>query len=159
MADKNPEPEIARDLFGAPLDQIRDRWGRPSFKKTPENQRDVATLKAAGWSQMRIARFIGCDEKTLRKNFSRELQAGADMIEGQALQVLVAQMRQGKLPAVKRVLDLVEDNRSAGLAPQAPAPEAEPEAPKLGKKEQLALDAAKPTQGWGRLLPDPSRTH
>lgn len=149
MSDENSPGALDRDLFGAPVSQIRDRWGRPSFKKTPENQRDVATLRAAGWSHTRIARFIGCDAKTLRKNFSRELEAGADLIEGQALQVLVAQMRQGKLSAVKAVLALVGAGHAA--VPEATVAEADkPE--RLGKKETLERAAQHPSASWASRL-------
>lgn len=139
------------DLFGAPIAQIRDRWGRPSYAKCKENQQLVATLKAAGWSQRRIARYLGCDEKTLRKHFSRELDAGADLIEGEALQVIVAKMRQGNLPAAKRILDLTADARPAP-PPARPQPDQEPPE-KLGKKDQLVADARAPSGRWGDLLP------
>lgn len=152
MADKKPDARPDLDLFGAPVDQIRDRWGRRSFAKSEANQRLVATLKAAGWSQMRIARYLDCDEKTLRKHFSRELSAGADLVEGQALEVLIGQMRQGKLSAVKRTLDLVEANRAK--LPETPRPEApaEDKPERLGKKELLDRAARQPGSGWGGLV-------
>ena len=137
------------DLFGAPVTQIKERWGRPQYKKTQQNQLLVSTLKAAGWSQARIATYLRCDIKTLRNHFSRELQAGSDLIEGQALEVLVSQMRQGKLSAVRQVLALTEKGRAA----PPPAPEDHPEAPeKLGKKEQLDQAAQTPPSTWGSLL-------
>lgn len=152
MADEKPAATYDRDLFGAPVDQMRDRWGRPSFKKTAENQLLVSTLKAAGWSQERVARFLGCDTKTLRKYFSRELAAGSDLVEGQALQVLVAKMRQGNMAAVRKVLDMTA--AGAAQVPDRPAAPVEDEdAPeKLGKKETLEREARTPTGGWGSLL-------
>lgn len=138
------------DLFGAPVEQIKERWGRPNFQKNPKNQLLVATLKAKGWSQDRIARYLRCDIKTLRKHFSRELQAGSDLIEGQALEVLVSQMRLGKLSAVRQVLAMTDQGRAA--PPPAPEVEDEDRPEKLGKKEQLDQAAQTPPSSWGSLL-------
>jgi lambda repressor-like predicted transcriptional regulator len=163
MSDKKSSPAPDLDLFGAPVDQIRDRWGRKSFAKTEENQRLVAVLKARGWSQARISKYLGCDEKTLRKHFSRELAAGADLIEGDALAVLLAKMRQGNMAALKRVLDVCDQGRAAppdafvssvhgkmGPAQNA-GPDEGPEE-KLGKKAQLALEARTPKGKWAGTL-------
>ena len=146
MPDENTNAAPEVDLFGAPVTQIRERWGRPSFSKTKENQRVVATLRLAGWAQAHIAAYIGTTEKTLRKNFSRELQAGADLIEGQALEVLVAKMRQGNLTAARRILDLAQAGRAA-----PPIPKDEADGPR-GKKEILTDAANKPGATWGNLL-------
>ena len=138
------------DLFGAPVSQIRERWGRPAFAKTKENQELVATLIAAGWTQKRIARYIGCDEKTLRKHFSRELEEGVDQIEAMALQVLVKKMRGGHTPSVNRLLEII-DEKGRPAPPQKVAA-AKPE--KLGKKEQANRDAQTSHEdtGWAGLL-------
>jgi hypothetical protein len=126
------------DLFGAPIAQIRERWGRPSYAKTKENQELVALLAAKNWSQERIARYLGCDPKTLRKHFSRELEQGADLIEAMALQVTLQQMRQGKNPAVTRILEMVDETRTLSAPPSKPkAAKDEP----VGKKEQAQRDA------------------
>jgi lambda repressor-like predicted transcriptional regulator len=157
MAKAKSRPAAASpvevDLFGAPVTQIKERWGRPAFKKSQENQLLVATLRAKGWSQERIARYMRCDVKTLRNHFSRELQAGADLIEGQALEVLVREMRQGKLSAVRQVLAMTEHGRAAPPAPTAgDDPEAGDRPERLGKKEQLDQAAANPPAAWGNLL-------
>lgn len=150
MINEKSDTDPERDLFGVPVGQLRERWGRPSFAKSDENQRTVMTLRGAGWSQKRIARYMGCDEKTLRKHFSRQLQAGADFLEGQALEVLVSKMRGGSIAAAGRVRDIVKEGRAA--PPPAPDPEAEAPEEKLGKKEQLARAAQTPSGGWGGLL-------
>ena len=116
--DKAPDP-FAVDLFGAPADQLKDRWGRPSFAKTKENQQAVASLAMAGWTQQRIARFMRCDVKTLRKHFSQELQAGGDMIEGEAVLVLVNRMRAGRVDAARRVMELAQAGRAVPPRPGA----------------------------------------
>jgi hypothetical protein len=148
-ADNKPQ-EVDRDLFGAPVGQIRERWGRPSFKKTKENQELVALLRADGWTQDRIAAHLGCDTKTLAKYFSRELQYGSDLIRAMALQVTLQRMRQGNSVATGRLLDLTLE---AGGAAVPLAPKADKPAP-LGKKEAANADAqtAHKGTGWGDLL-------
>jgi lambda repressor-like predicted transcriptional regulator len=140
------------DLFGAPVGQLRERWGRPQFKKDKHNQSLVAALRAAGWTQVRIAGYLGCDEKTLRKNFSRELAAGSDMIEGQAIEVMVQKMREGRAWATDRVLEMCAENAAMALGDAKAEQEAEEKAPALGKKATLDRDAQQPTGGWGKLI-------
>lgn len=135
------------DLFGAPIDQVRERWGRPSFAKTQYNQQYVAILVSAGWKADAIARHIGCDPKTLRKHFSRELRAGADMIEADMMAALYAKARQGNVGAITKVLDLIENKgrpRPPALINDKPAPK--------GKKETLADHASAPPNSWADRL-------
>lgn len=148
MTDSTETQET--DLFGAPITQIKERWGRKTYKKTKENQELVALLSARGWSQKRICDHMGCDEKTLRKHFSRELQAGSDMIEAECLQVLLTQMRQGKNPALNRLLDVIDLGRAAPPKPEIS--KADDGKEKLGKKEKLNLAAAAPSEGWSNIL-------
>jgi lambda repressor-like predicted transcriptional regulator len=145
----NNQP-VDRDLFGAPLTQIRERWGRPAFAKNTENQQLVATLISAGWSQARIARYLGCDEKTLRKHFSREIEAGTDLVEGMVLQVLVQKMRGGHVPSANKLLEIIDEKGRP--APPQRGSESKPD--KLGKKAQANLDAQTPPaeSGWAQVL-------
>lgn len=151
FSGKSGDDQPETDLFGAPVGQIKERWGRPSFGKSKENQELVALLKAANWTVLRIARHLGCDEKTLRKHFSRELEQGADLIEAMALQVTLKKMRQGNSVATGRILDLAE---KANLT--VPPRKDKPSTPddKLGKKEQANLDArtAHEDGEWGSVL-------
>jgi hypothetical protein len=135
------------DLFGAPIGQIRDRWGRPSFAKTKENQEFVSLLRAAGWSQARIAPVIGCDEKTLRKHFSRELAIGADLIQAAALSMLMAKAKAGHAASAARIAELAQLGGFGGGKREAkPKP--------LGKKEAARRDANQPPsdENWAQLL-------
>jgi hypothetical protein len=145
--------EADLDLFGAPVGQIRERWGRPSFKKTKENQELVALLRADGWTHERIAMYLGCDAKTLGKHFSRELQYGSDLIRGMALQVTLQRMRQGNSVATGRLLELTLEAGGAAvpIVPAAPRP-----AP-LGKKDAANAEAqvAHENTTWGGLLQKP----
>ena len=76
MINEKSGTDPERDLFGVPVGQLRERWGRPSFAKSDENQRTVMTLRGAGWSQKRIARYMGCDEKTLANIFPDSCRPG-----------------------------------------------------------------------------------
>lgn len=138
--------DVEVDLFGNPVQPMRDFRGRPQYKKSAENQQLVTDLRAGGMTHTEIATCMGCDEKTLRKHFSRELQVGATLAKGQAIQVLMQKMRDGNLTATRAVLDMTE-------ARPAPVEKPKPE-PQLGKKEQAQRDAADVPDGWGDLLPD-----
>lgn len=150
MNDDLSDEEFGKDMFGQPILPIKERRGRPSFGKSKENQELVCLLRAAGWTQHRIARYIGCDEKTLRKNFSRELEDGADVIEGMALEVTLKKLRSGNSVAISRIFDIVE-KKGRPAVPVAPKPERQEP---LGKKETLEQEAhtAHEGTGWGSLL-------
>ncbi|MBD9571743.1 hypothetical protein [Ensifer sp. ENS08] len=151
-SDLEGEEGLELDLFGKPIAPIKDRRGRPSYAKVAENQELVTVLRCAGWNHERIARYIGCDEKTLRKHFSRELDAGADIVEAEALMVTYKRMRQGNSVATGRILDLADKAQLA--APQRRQPAKDPKPEKLGKKAQLDEDAKTGHQNsdWGNLL-------
>lgn len=135
-------PEL--DMFGQPLLPIRDRRGRPSFRKDKENQDFVSVRVAAGWSHKRIAENMGIDEKTLRKHFSRELEFGAVLIDGVMLDVLLRRCREGHAPSVKQLRERLIDGerRTIERERSSQPPQDKPE--RLGKKvtdERKALDA------------------
>ncbi|MEQ8292497.1 MAG: hypothetical protein RIA08_09840 [Roseovarius sp.] len=159
MKPENPADTVEWDLFGNPVEPLRDRRGRPSFAKSKENQDFVAVRAAAGWTHGMIATAIGCDEKTLRKHFSRELKEGALIVEGDCLDVLYRKVRQGHVPSVRQLREAI-----GGVAPAAPrnnssldAEEDGPEAP-IGKKEQRLRDAQDVPADWGDIE-DRRRTH
>lgn len=147
MVEKIGDGEVELDLLGDPLQPIRDPRGRPSYKKTKENQLLVISLRAANWTQEQIATFIGCDVKTLRKNFSRELDHGALFLDGMAMQVIVKKMLSGNLSAAREVREIA----AAGNAPKGAAAQKKPEP--LGKKERLLSEAHEAPKGWGDILP------
>lgn len=152
MAEENIGGEVERDLLGDPVTQVRDPRGRRSAVGSDgirkEVQKVIMGLRATGQSQEQIAEYLRMDVKTLRKYFSRELDHGASLLEGLAMQVLVKRMLDGSVSAAKQVLAV------AGLrtAPRAPKPEA-PKKEVLGKKAALTESAKKPDAGWGDLLP------
>lgn len=158
MADEFQDAAAPRDLLGDPIDQNRESWGRPAFEKTKEKQEVVAVLKAAGWSNERIARYIGCDVKTLRKHFSLELSQATDAAEAEALLTIHRRMKEGNVSAARQVMSLAEKGRAAPPMPkdrpgdEAPEGEGAPAPDKLGKKERAAAAAKTPTGDWGELL-------
>jgi hypothetical protein len=92
---------------------------------------------------------MGIDDDTLRKHFSGELQNGRIYIEGMMIDVLTQKMREGHVPSMRLLKELME------VHPERPAkPADKPKAPVLGKKAQQASDAARPPEGWGDLLDD-----
>lgn len=144
----NQGVEAAVDLFGNPLQPFRDPRGRPAYAKSKENQMLVVQLRALSWTHDQIAAFMGCDAKTLRKHFSRELDHGALFLEGMAMQVLVRRMMDGNVSAAKEVLAMV---RPAN-APMGDKDGKPKKPPVKGKKEDLNDQAARPPQAWGDLL-------
>lgn len=153
MTGENPGKAADRDLFGNPIVPMRDRRGRPSYKKDKENQDFVAVRAAAGWSHGAIADALGCDEKTLRKHFSRELSGGALIVEGMCLDVLMHKAREGHTPSVRALQDRLDRTATPPAPKGKPAGEdagdAKPET--LGKKDQRRADAAAPAAEYGDL--------
>jgi hypothetical protein len=158
VKDENSDAEAEYDLFGHLIKPLRDRRGRPSFSKSKENQDFVAVRSAAGWTHKMISAAIGCDEKTLRKHFSRELSEGALIVEGDCLDVLYRKVRQGHAPSVRQLREAI-----GGVAPQAPRnrpeqpDEDEDDAGRVGKKEQRLQDAQDVPDDWGDI--DRRRQH
>ncbi|WP_347139445.1 hypothetical protein [Paracoccus sp. SSK6] len=158
MESKNSGDGQEVDLFGQPLLPIRDRRGRPCFRKDKENQDFVMVRVAAGWAQKRIAEDMGIDEKTLRKHFSRELEMGATFIEGVMLDVLIRKVREGHTPSVRQLREQLKD---AGTKAPRNRPNQDddsdedddqvPDLP-LGKKEQAVLEAQKVPDNYGDIF-------
>ena len=147
MQNKSDELGVDLDLLGYPLKPIKDPRGRPAYANTKENQMVVMVLAARGWRQAEIATFMGCDEKTLRKHFSRFLQHGALYLEGIALQAMVKKMLAGNIGATRDILDIASIR-----APQASDKPESAKAAQLGIKAQREKDATDPPPEWGELL-------
>lgn len=152
MTEESGGGEVELDLLGDPVTSIRDPRGRKSAVGSngirKEVQKVIMSLRAAGQSQEQIADYLRMDVKTLRKYFSRELDHGATLLEGLAMQVLVKRMLDGSVSAAKQVL-AVAGLRSAPRAAKVEDQKKEP----LGKKAALVEAARKPDAGWGDLLP------
>lgn len=156
MTEKSGAGAVEHDLLGDPVTSIRDPRGRRSAVGSmgirKEVQRVIMSLRAAGQSQEQIAEYLRMDVKTLRKYFSRELDHGATLLEGLAMQVLVKRMLDGSVSAAKQVMAV------AGLrsAPKTAKPDAKKPEP-IGKKERLNRDAKVASGDWGDILPGMDR--
>ncbi len=169
MADANsggggPAP-AGLDLFGKVLEPIRDRRGRPSYKKDKQNQTFVEARAAAGWTHKAIADNMGIDEKTLRKHFSRELTDGAIRVRGQIIDVLVRRMQEGHVPSIRLLREILDEagpvaprNHPGHDADGDDDGEEEPKAA-VGKKEQRILDAQSVPDDYGDILQRIERRH
>jgi hypothetical protein len=102
---------------------------------------------AAGWTQEVIASALGCDAKTLRLNFSRELSTGALMIDGLCLDVLLQKVRAGHTPSVN-ALQARLDRTATPPVPKKRGAQAEPA---KGKKQIGLEDAGKPLEEYSEL--------
>jgi hypothetical protein len=143
----------AVDLLGDPVQPIRDPRGRKSAVANATIRKEIQTvvmsMRSVGKTQEEIAQYLHMDAKTLRKYFSRELDHGAMLLEGMAMQVLVKKMLDGNVSAAKEVQKIC----AARSAPRSPAPK-QPKAPPLGKKDLLNNEARTPSLGWGDVLPN-----
>jgi len=134
------------DLFGNPFVPLRDRRGRPAYKKTKENQDFVSVRAAAGWSHLRIAEALGCNDDTLRKHFSGELENGAMIVEGVMLDVLMLNVRRGHVPSVRALRDQIKT-----AAPKAPTKKVTDIKDPVGKKLSRVAEAQEVPDGYGDL--------
>jgi hypothetical protein len=60
--------------------QLKRPVGRPEHVPTPDSRNLVRLKAAAGYSHKEIAKFVGCDPKTLRKVYRDELNNGKAFI-------------------------------------------------------------------------------
>ena len=119
--------------------------GRPAFRPTGPQRRDVQLLKAQGWGERRIADQLRIARNTLTKHFAAELKHGADAMELSMLHALLREANKGSVPAIREMLRRIEAvRRPHGII----------RPPKLGKKEiahQEALHAHEDSD-WGDVL-------
>lgn len=147
-----------RDLFGNPLRPMKDPRGRKAYSKSKENQDLVIDLRAGGLTHAEIATVLGCDEKTLRKYYSRELHEGAILVQAEAIRVMMHKMRTGNMAATRAVLEMASLHGPAVKRPRGPDPRSGvgDGAPgsKVGKKVLLEKAAGELPTGWSDLLGD-----
>ena len=97
------------------MDLRDDNIGAPTQKKIEQKQRLVVSLQLAKWSLDRIARYINVTPKTLTKHYSRELDGAADLIEGAAIEVLLANMGKGFQGAAGKMLEMAREGQLAAI--------------------------------------------
>lgn len=141
------------DLFGRPIEPLRERRGRPSYAKTEQNQRAVEVRAAAGWTHEAIAADLGIDADTLKKHFSEELKIAALKVEGMLLDVLQQRAREGHVPSVRELRERIVARAPKAAKPNEAGKAAEKgkDAP-VGKKAKALEDAQKVPDDWGDLM-------
>jgi hypothetical protein len=72
---------------------------RPKFEPTLEHRRSVEAMAAYGIDEVKIARIIGVDPKTLRKHFRYELDIGATKANAAVGQTLYHMATSGRHPS------------------------------------------------------------
>lgn len=146
------------NLFGEDTPEPWMGRGRPPHVPTAEKRNKVMVLLALGWTVERIARALSITPPTLRKNYFRELKARAearDRVDAGIAATLWQQAMTGKVAAIREFRRFVERQdilsgqdqfyrRDTPPAPETPSP-------RVGKKEQAALDAASAgtASDWG----------
>lgn len=132
--------------------------GRPAFKPTAAQKRQVSIAAAGGMRHDDIAIAMGVCRDTLSKYFEAELSAGAAARRMEVLQALFIAAKKGSSSAARAFLAA---DPTLGIPPlpegAQPAVAQAPVAavtPKRGKKEQAQADAQTAAQGteWDHLL-------
>ena len=59
---------------------MSDKFGRPAFEATPENERVCSLGVAFGLNHDQIGKLVGCSPKTLRKHFGHALETGRERL-------------------------------------------------------------------------------
>lgn len=143
------------DLLGDPIPDGLGKRGRPPHMVTDENRRKVMVLAAFDKNEEQIAAALAISAPTLRKHYFRELRSRLEArqrLEGKLLAALMKQVDDGNVSAIDKVFKRLDRHDLAVPQPKRPARSAA--SPKLGKKEQQALDAQNaPRDGkWGSLI-------
>ena len=120
--------------------------GRRAYRPSDEDREKVRVLKACGMSTAAIAEAVGVSFKTLQNHFSEDLEVGAAKVKAEVLMARHRSAMGGNVSAQNKMIEAM------GLVPP-PAPKVE-KAKKMGKKEQLEIDAQTPPvdTSWGELL-------
>jgi hypothetical protein len=118
--------------------------GRPAFKPTATQRKNVMIWAAGGIAEASMAKMLGICRDTLRDHFATELEEGGDRERARNLERLDKAAGKGNVTAMK-YLDAKYAVTTAGDNFKRKAAEGAAAAPsKLGKKEQAAADAKAP---------------
>lgn len=140
------------DLLGDEIPEGFGKRGRPPHRVSEEKRKLVIQLCAFDWDEEKIAGALGITPPTLRKHYFRELRSKREArfrVEGKLLVALMTEVEKGNVSAVKEYLKRLEKHDLK----RVPAP-AKAKPPKLGKKEQALVDAARAGEdtSWSSLL-------
>lgn len=120
--------------------------GRPPYVWTREKSNKVMVLFASGYKIKDVAAVMGCDAKTLRKVFPREVATAARaelVVRSGMMARLVDEAEKGNVGAVKQLDAMIQAERvrNTASAVKGRGQVAEQRTAKLGKKEQAKLTA------------------
>ena len=127
--------------------------GRPRLKPTAKQRNRVSLMKAAGWSNERIAAQIEIARNTLELHFAKELEFGADRKRLELMEHLEAASKKRNASASKQLIEMID--QAATLRQDAGLPKDDaPKEPRLGKKEALQRQAENPDRSseMGELM-------
>ena len=148
--------DLGRDLFGDPIVPAKDGRGRPEHAWSLESSNRVLIAFARGMTVKEAATAIGVSVPTLRKHYFSEVakrDSARVRMEITQLARLNDAAADGNVAAEKELLKQMEKGAmiSGARAMERPA---KAKQPKLGKKEQLVVDAGAASQSgeWGSLL-------
>lgn len=145
----------ARKPKAAAAEPVKRGRGRPAYRPTSEARLQVSQLVAAGMPHDSIAHVLRIARKTLDKNFAQELKNGHADRRAEVIELLWAQARKGNTAATKHLDQITSTALAESTFDRRPdVAEPAPRAPRLGKKEQAALDAQTAGVGsdWGADL-------
>lgn len=123
--------------------------GRKNLIPTKEQRDTVKLLRASGWIYKEIALAVGVDENTLMKHFWTELHESYVEKKSHILELLEKNAEKGNVAAQKALLAHYQKGELTAIAhrPTAKLQEPEPKAEKIGKKDQLNIDAKTASKG------------
>ena len=143
--------ETAYDLLGDPIPPNRGKRGRPQHVPTKENANKIMLLLAQGWTDARIAASMGITIPTLKKYYFSVLKSrdvARDRVESIGLLTLWNLGREGNVAAMKEYF-----RRHDAAIGDVFADQVERETQKLGKKEQMRIEADNPPDEWDAVIP------
>lgn len=120
--------------------------GRKPFKPSAEDREKVRVLKACGMSHLGIAAALGISTPSLLKHFPEDLEIGAAKVKAEVLMARHRSAMGGNVSAQNKMIEAM------GLV--SPPAKAQEKPKKMGKKEQLEIEAQTPPvdTGWDGLL-------
>lgn len=117
---------------------------RPRYKPAPADRDTTKRLKAAGWSNERIAARLGISRNTLEQTLAVELEFGADEKQAELMAWAEKAAKKGSHSAIKWLAEKYATAAAAQSLVERGQPDEPPaKVPKLGKREQRQVDAAK----------------
>lgn len=116
--------------------------GRPQFRPTATQRREVEEMIACGMSEDDVARAVGIATETLRKHFVEELATAKAKRRGEVIKLLFRNARKGNVSAQKH-LEAMTSLAGTARPAERIAPTDKPAA-RVGKKAQEQADAQNP---------------